>query len=165
MIVESAKVAYAGEDPFQEVGAIGRVLSLSGSGAHVQWETGPKQGTIDLNDLNDLVETGRDSVQRTASKAVFDSFADTLDIPSMPMLQVRAAYDEGGEEGLLLALSEAGRLSMLAEYAEEAVGLLATRLRQDPDFSMVLAQLDSDEADSMVGKVASLVLADRIGEG
>lgn len=163
MIVEGMRVAYAGDsDPFQDVGSLGRVLSLSGSAAHVQWEDGPKRGDIDLVDLNDLVEQ-----RRTAGAApsfADTAFADTLDVPSIPALQVRATYDEEGEEGLLTALSESGRLGVLAEYAEEAVGIVATRIRQDPEFSMVLSQLDPDEASSVVSRVASLVLRDRISE-
>lgn len=167
MIVEGMRVAYAGDsDPFQDVGALGKVLSLSGGCAHVLWESGPKANSIDLIDLNDLVEHGRASRMAAAAAQTFsdNAFADTLDMPAIPTLQVRATYDEEGEEGLLTALSEAGRLAVLAEYAEEAISLVAARIRQDPEFSGVLAQLDPDEANGVVSRVASLVLQERMGE-
>lgn len=168
MIVESTLVAYAGDDPFQDVGSLGKVVALSGSGAHVMWQSGPRINAVDLVDLNDLVEHrgAKEAAQaRMAAQAFADTaFADTLDMPAIPTLQVRATYDEEGEEGLLTALSETGRLAVLAEYAEEAVSLVATRIRNDPEFSGVLAQLDPDEAATVVSRVASVVLRDRISE-
>lgn len=168
MIVEGMAVAYAGDDPFQDVGSLGKVVALSGSAAHVMWQSGPRINTVELVDLNDLVaHRGAKEAQqaRMQAQAFTDTaFADTLDMPAIPMLQVRATYDEDGEEGLLSALSEAGRLAVLAEYAEEAVGLVATRIRNDPEFASVLAQLDPDEAASVVSRVASVVLRDRISE-
>lgn len=168
MIVEGMRVAYAGEDPFQDVGALGKVLSLSGVAAHVLWQSGPKMGAVELLDLNELVEHRgqREATQARLSATAFaeEAFADTLDMVTPPALQVRATYDEEGEEGLLSALSEAGRLAVLAEYAEEAVTLVAARIRQDPEFSAVLAQLDPEEANALVSRAASLVLRDRISE-
>lgn len=167
MIVEGSRVSYAGDDPLQDVGSQGRVVSLSGTCAHVQWYSGPKTSMIELEDLNDLVEfrgsqSAAAQAQIEAQAFADNAFADTLDMVSLPSMAVRAVYDDEGEDGLLVALSEAGRLAVLAEYAEEAVGLVATRIRQDPEFAAVLAQLDPDEANGMVFRVASLVLADRI---
>jgi hypothetical protein len=168
MIVESSSVAYAGDDPFQDVGSIGKVVALAGSGAHVMWQSGPKVNMVELVDMNDLVEHrgGKQAAQAQMRAQAFTdtAFADSLDIVALPSLQVRATYDEEGEDGLLTALSEAGRLAVLAEYAEEALGLVAGRIRNDPEFSVVLAQLEPDEAATLLSRVSSLVLRDLVSE-
>lgn len=165
MIVEGAKVAYAGEDPFQDVGSIGKVVSLSGSCAHVLWEDGPKVGMIEMIDQYDLVPHRANTAAPRRVATVADGFEATLDMPGMPVLAVRATYDEDGEDGLVAALNEAGKIAVLAEYAEEALSHVATRIRQDPGVTEVLAQLEPDERDSLVDRLASLVLIDRVGEG
>lgn len=161
MITEGSKVTYAGEDPFQDVGSIGKVVSAAGTYSHVMWESGPKGGMIEVVDNDDLLPY-RDKPVTARRTTVADGFDSTLDMPGMPVLAVRSTYDEDGEEGLVTALNEAGRLAVLAEYAEEALSHIATRVRQDPAIAEVLAQLEPDEADSLVGRVSSLVLMDRM---
>lgn len=161
MISEGGKVTYAGDtDPFNVVGSLGRVVSLSGTGAHVQWLTGPKTGQFDYVETFELVQPG--AAHEASMEAAFDN---TLDMPATEGISVRACYDETGEEGLVTALNESGHLAMLADYVDEAVGHLATRIRTDPTLGDVLSQLETDEADSLVGRVASLLLNDRLGVG
>ncbi len=157
MIREGSRVQYAGDDPFNTPGAQGKVLLISGAAAHVQWATGPKTGKVDLVEQFELIERG----QAVEATLVAETFDNSLGIAT-PVLQVRAAYDEGGEPALVAALEEAGKISVLAEYAEEAGSMLAARIRTDQGFSQVLSHLDADEATSLVTRVAALVLSDWI---
>lgn len=162
MIVEGGKVIYAGDtDPFQEVGARGKVVALAGTAAHVQWTTGPKQGSIDLVETFELLP---DRTGKEATSQPVNSFDNALDMPRLVTVAVRDTYDDLGEDGLVNALSEAGHLAMLSEYVDEAVGHLAARVRQDPALGDILSQLEPDEADGLVGRVASLLLTDRLTE-
>lgn len=156
MIVEGSKVTYAGDDPFTEVGSVGKVIALSGSAAHVQWAS----GSIDLVEQHELLPAHQGSMAPTTLAASFDN---ALDMPGIG-IQVRATYDEHGEEGLLNTLAESGHLAVLSEYVDEAVNYLASRIRIDPTFRDVLAVLEPDEASALVGKVASQILTDRITE-
>ena len=159
-MIEGQRIAYAGEDdPFNEVGSLGRVIAVSGTAAHVQWTSGPKTGQIDLVEQNDLVP---DRPTVTAQASSFDMALDM--VSPTDTIQVRATYDEQGEEGLVNALSETGHLAMFSEYVEDAISTLSSRLRQDPSLMTVLSELDSDEADGLVGRVAALLLTDRLGE-
>jgi hypothetical protein len=161
MITEGQQVAYAGDtDPFNEVGSLGRVVAVSGQAAHVQWTSGPKVGSVDFVEQFELVEA-RGPAQSETTGMSFDA---TLDMPTSASLQVRAAYDEAGEDGLVLALDEAGHLAMLAEYADRALEALVGDLRADPSFREVLGQLEADEADTVVSRVATVLLGDRIKE-
>lgn len=161
MIVEGQKVTYAGDtDPYNEVGAHGKVVALSGTAAHVMWTDGPKTGAVDLVEQFELLP------DRSAAftQSVAASFDAALDLPDNSVVAVRDTYDEQGEEGLVTALNEAGHLAMLSAYVEEAASHLASRIREDPALGTVLSQLEADEADSLVGKVASVLLTDRLGE-
>lgn len=167
MIVEGSKVAYAGDtDPFQEVGSLGKVIALSGDAAHVQWLTGPKSGSIELVQQYELVpDRSQQQAQHQAlAGPQMNSFDHALDMPATETISVRATYDDLGEEGVVNALSETGHLAMLTEYVDDAVGYLASRVRQDPGLGIILAQLEADEADALVGRVASLLLSDRLNE-
>lgn len=165
MIVEGQQVAYAGDtDPFNEVGSLGKVVAMSGAAAHVQWTTGPKAGSIDLVETYELVERRTASTAITRDATTMGSFDAALDMPATETISVRATYDDTGEDGLVTALNEAGHLAVLAEYVDEAVGHLASRIRGDLTLGEVLAQLEQDEAESLVARVASVLLNDRLGE-
>lgn len=165
MIVEGTKVTYAGiADPFVEIGTPAKVLALSGVAAHVQWLGGAKQGGIDLVDLNDLVPFRADYATGPVGVTASREFDEALDMPATPVLRVRATYDDTGEEGLVTALAESGHLALCSEYVDEAVGLIATRIRHDPNFSAVLGALEADEAEGLVGKVAAIALTYRLSE-
>lgn len=163
MIVEGSKVIYAGDtDPFQDVGVSGKVIALSGQAAHVQWLTGPKAGQIELVGQHELLP---DRNQHQAEAQPLNSFDNTLDMPATETISVRATYEDLGEDGLVNALSEVGHLAMLTEYADEAVGHLVSRVRQDPALGEVLAQLEPDEADGLARRVAAVLLGDLLQEG
>lgn len=160
MIVEGSKVAYAGDDPFTEIGSVGKVIALSGTAAHVQWQTGSKVGAIDLVEQHELLPSTSTTLHPTSLAASFDN---ALDMPGEG-ISVRATYDAQGEDGLINALSESGHLAMLSEYVEETVNHLATSIRNDPVFGDVLAALEPDEASALLGRVATVILSDRLTE-
>ena len=158
MIVEGQRVVYAGDlDPFQEVGSTGKVIAVSGQAAHVQWLDGPKTGSIDLIEHHELLPS-------RVEAAIEDGFASTLSMAVTSSLSVRSTYDEQGEDGLLTMLDESGHLSMLSEYAEDALLTLTGQIRADSVLSSALASLETDERDSVVGKIASTLLSDRLKE-
>lgn len=159
MIVEGQRVAYAGDDPLNDVGSQGKVVALSGTAAHVQWLTGPKVGSIDLVEQFEVVAAAQP--RQAAAPETFDY---ALDMMTTSSLQVRATYDESGEDGVVSALDEVGHLAMLGEHVERALGGLAGDLRGDPIFREVLAQLEPDEADTVLNRVASVLLTDRMKE-
>lgn len=153
MTVEGQKVQYVGEDTMVGIGTLGKVLAANGTSQHVQWLGGLREGQIDLVAEYDLVP-----FQTGDPMSVSAQFDASLDVP-MSTLGVREVYDDSGEDGLINALGEAGHLATLSGYATEAVGQLATLLRHDPAFGPVLAQLDENEAESLVQRVTASLLA------
>lgn len=165
MIAEGQKVAYAGDDPMQDVGSVGKVLQMSGhEAAHVHWETGPRTGSVELVDANDLV-TSSSTTASLAQAIEADSFASSVGVADAFSMQVRAAFDDGGETSVVTALEESGHLALLAAEAEEAVLMLGARIRMDAQIAPLLATLDIDEQDVVVSKVAVTLLGDLLKDG
>lgn len=162
MISEGQQVTYVGDDAMTGVGTRGSCLSMTGSShAHVLWVEGAKTGVVEIVMVDDLLP------YRTGHRAVGPSLAaeqmqDSLDMPPLTTVAARDTYDDLGEDGLITALDEHGHLAVLASYAEEAIGYVASRIRQDPGFGAVLSQLDADEADALAQRVASTVIADMV---
>lgn len=157
MIVEGTRVVYAGDtDPFQSVGAPGRVVAMSGDHAHVQWLGGPKSGGLDLVDLNELV-VDRQHTARAAAEPVLGTMTTSAAL-------VRSSYDEQGETGVLAVLNETGHLAGLTGEAEDAVLTLCGRIASDASVSEALSALEVDERDVVVAKIAHALLTDRLRE-
>lgn len=157
---DGVTVSYVGHS-FDGValGDRGRVLSSSGDHAHVMWSTGARVNQVDLVHEDDLVVAGR----KAASHTIEASVDDSLVTAPLTTVAVRAIYDGQGEAGLLNALSEAGLLGGLAQIAEDALMHVASRVREDEEISAVLAQLDSDEAESLVSLASVVLLRDAFG--
>lgn len=158
---EGQQVTYVGDDPVIGVGSRGRILSMAAGGsAHTQWATGSRLGEVDLVFVDDLLpyRAGSTYAEDTASQ-IDQSF-------QVPLVSsgIREAMDEQGEDGVLTMLDEAGHLAVLAEYADEAYGYVKTRIKQDPGLNQVLAQLDDVEAQALVSKIASILMADLVTE-
>lgn len=155
MIREGAKVSYVGDgDDDLAVGDRGKVISVAGSSAsHVLWSTGKRLGQITLCDDADLVATPK------AAALTYDG----LDSGSLVTIAVRDTYDAAGEVGLLNALNDEGHLASLSQIAEEAVQIVASRLRTDPSMTEVLASLEPEEASAFVSFTASVLLRDAFG--
>ncbi len=158
-MTEGSKVVYIGEDTMVGINTIGKVLASAGSSQHVQWVEGLRAGQIDLVPNEDVLPL---RVAHEEGISANRQFEDSLDTPSMMTVAVRDTYDDFGEDGLLNALSDSGHLATLTEYAGEAIGLVASRLRQDPSFSLVLDELDDHEAESLLVRVSVSLLQ---GEG
>lgn len=157
MTTEGSKVNYVGDNTFIGVGSLGTVLASGGpSSCHVQWREGSREGQVDLIPHEDLVvvRSGSYGLAGALLGSADEDFEATLDVPSLVSLSVRETYDTGGEDGLIDALDEAGHLSSLSAYASDAIATVAGRIRQDPAFSSVLAQLDEDEAEALLSRVA-----------
>lgn len=151
---EGARVSYVGL-PVQDglaVADVGKVLSTTGSSSHVMWETGRKAGQVTFEEHEDLV--AQSSVRNDTE--MFEG--------SLVTVAVRDTYDTAGDVGLLNALSEAGHLASMSGYAEEALALVASRVREDPAFAPVLAQLEPEEGAALVSLTSAVLLRDAFTE-
>lgn len=150
---EGSQVVYVGDDPAIGVGTIGKILSHSGvATSHVQWGSGDRSSEIDIISHEELIP--QRSSRQAAETHVSAGFEDSLDQAGIVSFAVRETYDNFGEEGVLNALSETGHLATLSDLEGDVLGTIGSRLRSDPAFSLVLAQLDDHEADSLMIRVA-----------
>lgn len=167
MIREGSAVTYVGGPipvhgaPGQRwdlsLGDQGRVLADVGSGCHVRWITGGMKGSTTLMSYDDLVPVGREVT-------VASALDDSLDDEHLMRVAAREVYDLSGPEGLLGALADQGVLSSLAGYAEDALGTLTGKIRQDPVVIEALSSLDADEQDSFMSYLATSLLRDATRE-
>lgn len=150
---EGQRVAFVG-DPQDglQVGDCGKVLSSAEEGSHVLWSSGSRTGEVFLVENLDLVTSG--ATPRTY---------DDLDSGSLVTIAVRDVYEGMGHVGLLNALNDEGHLATFAPIAEEAMQMVAARIRQDPSIGEVLASLDSDEGQEFVTLAVSVLLRDAFG--
>ena len=162
---DSQRVSYVGpERSGLALGDRGIVLSASGDAAHVQWVTGARTDQVDFVPADDLVAMGRppkDPPGHTTAAA----FADSLTYGTMVTVAVRETFDESGEVGLLNALASEGHLANLSSVAEEALALVASRVREDDAMRQVLGQLDAEEGEALINLTAAVVLRDAFGGG
>lgn len=154
MIREGSRVAYVGDgDDGLVPGDQGKVLANAGQANHVMWSTGVRAGEVTLTHEHDLV------CQRQAARY------EDLESGSLVTISVRNTWDRAGAVGLLNALNEEGHLATFAPIAEEAIRMVASRIRQDPSIGEVLARLDPDEGAEFVSFAATCLLRDAFGEG
>lgn len=156
MIHEGQKVTYVGlADDGLQPGDTGRLLVIaSAHAAHVQTATG-----VYLVPMEDLVEDRG----RTAALAV-DLLEDSLDYGGLATTAVREVYDTEGSAGVISVLASGGHLSGFAEIVEEALTLVASRIRTDPSFRSVVATLDEDEAEAVVRQASASLIREAFGE-
>lgn len=136
-----------------QIGDTGQVLSRAGESAHVMWHTGSKRGEVTFEDIEDLVGQGH------TAAAVEEATTDE----GLSTIAVRDVYDANGDVGVLNAMADAGHLATMQPYAEEALTLVEGRLRTDPSFKAVTAQLEPDEADRLVSLAAAVLMRDAFG--
>lgn len=150
--LEGQRVSYVGDtDNGLSVGDRGKVVSSDGNASHVLWMTGAKAGEIVLHDHFDLV---------VSSNLPTDNFDSGL-----VSFSVRQTFERYGSVGLLNALNEEGHLATFTDIAEDAVTMVASRIRQDPSFQEVLGHLEPEEGDDVVVLAASVLLRDAFGFG
>ena len=148
MLRDGDEVYYSGDGQHGgQVGDVGRVLSAGGGAAHVKWASGGRAGLVSLEDADDL------EPRRTVAALLEDS----IEFGDLRVEAAREAYDEQGAHGVLAMLAERGHLMSFAEIAEEALTLVAARVRRDPSVREAIGQLDEDEGDQVV-RVASAAL-------
>lgn len=149
---EGQRVAFCGDPQAGlSVDDRGKVLSSSGEASHVLWATGSRAGEVLLVSNLDLVVAGQARSY------------DDLDGGTLVTIAVRDTFDRTGHVGLLNALNEEGHLATFASIAEEAMQTVASRIRQDPSISEVLANLDPEEGAEFVAFTASVLLRDAFG--
>lgn len=152
MITDGSRVRYIGpEDGPLRHHDQGSVLATSGNAAHIQWRTGALAGQVLLHDIYALEPlTARQG-------AVEEALDDSLDVAGLGTFTARQIYDENGPSGLLNAMADAGKLAIFQDIAEDALTLVAERIRTSPSFTALAAHLDDDEADQMI-RLASVAL-------
>jgi hypothetical protein len=155
MIHDGSRVTYTGmgDGPlvFDDQG---RVLVVSGHAAHVQWKTGALAGQVTLVDVQDLTPLG---TPRNAVEAALD---DSLEVSGLGTFTARQIYDEGGSEALLNAMVDSGHLAAFGAIAEEALALVAGRIRTSDAFRSVMAHLDESETEEVVRLASAALIRD-----
>lgn len=159
MLDDGSRVAYTGVGGGPLAGDEGAVLVTDGHAAHVQWKTGALAGQVTLVDTVDLVPL---SARRGAVEAALD---DSLEVAGVGTFTARQIYDDGGSEGLLNAMAEAGHLAAFTPIAEEALALVTGRLRACASIQQVVSHLEDDEADEVVRTAAAVLIRDAFTVG
>jgi hypothetical protein len=152
VIHDGSKVAYVG--PMREghdIGDEGTVLRGEASYSHVKWATGARSGDIEMVRNDHLVVNG--SLANHPLTANFESGI-------VAGINVQATLARRGPLGLLNALGKQGHLTAFPSIAEEALALVASRVRSDPSIAEVLGALEPEDADELVGVAVAVVLKD-----
>jgi len=155
MLYDGCPVEYTGMKGEPLVpGDQGSILVTSGHCAHVQWKTGALAGQVSLVDTLDLTPLG------SRQGAVEESLNDSLEVSGLGTFTARQIYDEGGSQALLNAMAEAGKLASFQEIAEEALALVAGRIRTSASFMALASHLEEDEAEEMVRLASAALIRD-----
>lgn len=147
-------VSYVGPDvDHLTMGDQGRVLSVSGSIGHVIWQSGDAEGQTTAHYEQDLAPVG-------SRQAVHEAIEDSLEVGGLVSFAVRDTFEQAGETGVLNAMAESGHLASFADIAEEAITLVATRIRADASFQAVLADLDPEDAEGVLRLASACLIRD-----
>lgn len=157
MIREGAKVVYTGvQADGLSVGDEGRVVLSDGGVCHVLWSTGAKEHQISALYEDSLVLEGSHSG---------DGLDDSLDLGSLVTFSARHSYDAGGSIQVVSEMAEQGHLTSFGDIAEEALSLIAARVRQDPSVRVATASLEEDEVEEVVRLASACLIRDAFGDG
>ncbi len=155
MINDGSRVEYTGlKTEALDPGDQGSVLVVSGHGAHVQWRTGSLAGQVSLEDVDDLHALGS---RQGAVEAALD---DSLEVSGIGTVTARQIYDEGGSSALLNAMADSGKLASFQDIAEEALTLVASRLRLSDSFVAVSSHLEDDEREDLLRTASAALIRD-----
>lgn len=153
---EGQRVSYVGEvGDGLNIGDKGKVLSVDDGASHVLWTTGSRQGEVIFHTNLDLVV----EPNQTEANMMASEFYTPL-----VSVAVRDTYDRQGPVGLLNALNDEGHLAVFMPIAEEAIQMVASRIRQEPSFREVLAELGEDDGAEFVAFSTLQLLRDAFGE-
>lgn len=157
---DGQKVSYIGpDDNGLTLGDRGEVISAAATGSHVLFTTGAQANEVVLIDNMDLAPVGK----QTQAK-VEDGLDDSLEVGVISVTAAREMFDEVGEVGLLNEMAAQGHLLSFTAIAQEAADLIQSRIRNDPSFRAVTAQLEDEEADSLVRLASFVLVRDAFGE-
>lgn len=155
MISDGSRIEYIGlKTEHLNPGDQGSVLAVSGRAAHVQWRTGSRAGEVTLEDSDDLHPLGS---RQMAVEAALD---DSLEVAGIGTVTARQIYDEGGSRALLNAMADSGRLASFQDIAEEALALVASRIRSSESFAALSSHLEEDERDDLVRTASAALIRD-----
>lgn len=156
---EGSPVAFIGTGEL--FGHTGKLLARAGHGGHVKWASGPKTGQVTMVDVDDLVPAGA-AVRTTA--VARDDLEDSLEVGGLSFSAVQHVQAIEGTLGVLHFAANSGYLTNFQDIAEDTFLHVAGRLRQDPAFREVLAQLDETDGDALVQLATRSLLHDAFGE-
>jgi hypothetical protein len=153
-MIEGEEVTYVGPDTDQvHQGARGQLLAYASHDvAHVLWDTSKTASLVEVEDLTPA---------RPITATVLD---DSLEVGGLSTFAVRATFDAQGEYGVLNAMAQLGHLGAFGVIAEEALAVVASRIRQDPSFREVLSHLDEEEGESVLRLASACLIRDAFGE-
>ena len=153
MFADGQRVQYAG-DPIDglDIGDVGVIAQAGHTASFVKWATGARKGTF--------TEVPHHEIQPVGVNQDTDAFTGTL-----VTFAVRQAHAQVGPRGLLDILNEQGHLSSFTAIGEEAMALVASRIRQDPSIREVLSQLEGEDGDDFVEVATVALLRDAFGQG
>jgi 2-hydroxy-3-keto-5-methylthiopentenyl-1-phosphate phosphatase len=72
--------------------------------------------------------------------------------------------ERSGPEGVFAQMAEEGHINLLADMAEEAIDLVASKLRRDPSFREVLGMMEDEDGDVFVRYAATHLLRENLTE-
>lgn len=148
---EGQEITWVGLGDESTEGDRGQLLAFAGkTSAHVLWTTGSRAGSTTLEDVDDLT-------------AVASLVEDSLEVGSMQTFAARQVFETQGEAGVLNAMARLGHLTGFPTIAEEAFGLISSRIRMDPSFRQVTAQLDDEEGEALVRLASVCLIRDAFG--
>jgi hypothetical protein len=130
----------------------GKVLVTDSRVAHVLWATGVLAGDVSIVDHEDL-RTG-------STRSVSGSLDDSLELGGLTSFSSRQVWDDQGHIGVLNVMVEGGHLASFIDIAEEALGIVAHRIRHDASFQAIAGELDDSEAETLVRTAAAALIRD-----
>lgn len=140
------------------MGDRGEVISAGDSASHVLWHTGARTGGITMVDHLDV-----STATKRVAASIDDGLDDSLEIGTLSVTGAREVFDTQGEAGILNAMAEQGHLNSFGAIAQEAHDLIQARIRSDPSFRSLAAQLDDDEAESVIRLASAVLMRDAFG--
>lgn len=155
MINDGSRIEYAGlRTETLDPGDQGSVLAVSGHSAHVQWRTGSLAGQVTLEHTDDLLPLAK------RQSALEEALDDSLEVSGLGTFTARQIYDEGGSSAVLNAMADSGKLAAFQEIAEEALSLVASRIRSSESFQALASHLEEEERDDVVRLASAALIRD-----
>lgn len=126
--------------------------------AHCLWHTGIRTGQPTLVRIGDI-----DNASKKYQQAHHDDLADSLDVGPIQTVGAKQVHASGGVDGVLVYLSTEGALANLPRYTEEALSLVASKIRSDQVIMSHLGALDVDEQEEIIAQAALRSLGNAFG--